>query len=163
MNIKKIIITIVLMFSVFMPLNVNALEIKNISRSYTVNMIEDNDLVYFGAPAFNEEDWKLCNGVSESSKKTLGVLKFLGRILKVVFIAIPIILIIMGSIDFTKAVMAGKEDDIKKSQNAFVKRIIAAVILFFVPIIVSIVMNFLNYDINNKCVNCVLNPTGCTI
>lgn len=163
MNIKKIIIVVFLMFSFVTPVSVSALETKELSCSRIINMVEDNDLVYFGTTPFNEEDWKLCGGVSENSKKTLGVLKFLGRILKVVFIAIPIILIIMGSLDFTKAVMAGKDDEIKKSQSMFVKRIIAAVILFLVPFIVGFVMDVLNFNINNKCVDCVLNPTGCNI
>lgn len=66
--------------------------------------------------------------------------------LTIIQIAVPILLIIMGSLDLMKAVMAGKEDEIKKSQNTFVKRAIAAVIVFFIPLIVSLVMGLIKID-----------------
>lgn len=67
----------------------------------------------------------------------LGVVK---SILTVIQIAVPILLIVMGSIDLMKAVMAGKDDEIKKAQTTFVKRAIAAVIVFFIPLFVNIIM-----------------------
>lgn len=70
----------------------------------------------------------------------LGIVK---KALTIIQIAIPILLIIMGSLDLMKAVMAGKEDEIKKAQGTFVKRAIAAVIAFFIPLIVSIVMGLI--------------------
>ena len=73
----------------------------------------------------------------------LGIVK---TILTIIQIAVPILLIIMGSLDLMKAVMAGKEDEIKKAQGTFVKRAIAAVIVFFIPLIVSIVMGLIEID-----------------
>ena len=55
-------------------------------------------------------------------------------------IAVPIALIIFGMWDLGKAVMQQKEEDIKKGQQTFIKRIIAAVLVFFV--IVQLVINF---------------------
>ena len=59
---------------------------------------------------------------------------------------VTILLIIMGSLDLMKAVMAGKEDEIKKAQGTFVKRAIAAVIVFFIPLIVSIAMGLIEIE-----------------
>lgn len=56
-------------------------------------------------------------------------------------IGIPILLIVLGMIDFAKAVMAGKEDEMKKHQNIFIKRCIYAVGIFFVVTIVTLVFN----------------------
>ncbi|MBE6153574.1 MAG: hypothetical protein E7166_05060 [Firmicutes bacterium] len=70
----------------------------------------------------------------------MGVVK---SVLTIIQIAVPILLIIMGSLDLMKAVMAGKEDEIKKAQGTFVKRAIAAVIVFFIPLIVSLVIGLL--------------------
>lgn len=55
---------------------------------------------------------------------------------------VPIILIVLGTIDLVKAVVAGKEDDIKKNQKALFKRILAGVIVFLVPMIVTILMGW---------------------
>ena len=56
-------------------------------------------------------------------------------------IVIPIGLIVMGMIDLAKAVMAGKEDEMKKSESMFIKRCIYAIAVFFVITIVTLMMN----------------------
>jgi len=69
----------------------------------------------------------------------------------------------MGSIDFMKAVVAGKDDDIKKSQTTFIKRTLAAVIVFLVPLITSIVMNVLDVKEESNCLTCILDPSKCNV
>lgn len=69
----------------------------------------------------------------------LRVLYFFKLILDIVFIIIPIGLIILLTIDFAKAMMSGDESAQKKTFNLATKRIMYAVIVFFVPTIVSIV------------------------
>ena len=46
-----------------------------------------------------------------------------------------------GSFDFFKAVVAQKEDDMKKAQKTFIKRIIMGVLVFFVPVFINAIMN----------------------
>lgn len=57
----------------------------------------------------------------------------------IIQIGIPIILIIMGSIDLGKAVLSSDEKAIKGAQGALVKRCIAAVAVFFVVTIVQLI------------------------
>lgn len=64
-------------------------------------------------------------------------------IITIIKIAVPILLIFFGMLDLGKAVMAQKEDEIKKGQQTFIKRLIAAVIVFFVVFIVQIVVGLL--------------------
>ena len=71
------------------------------------------------------------------------IFEVVNSIFTIIQIVVPILLIIMGSIDLMKAVMAGKEDEIKKGQSTFIKRAIAAVIVFFIPLIVSVVLGLL--------------------
>jgi uncharacterized membrane protein HdeD (DUF308 family) len=54
---------------------------------------------------------------------------------------VPILLILFGALDIGKAVMAQKEDDIKKGWQTFLKRLIQAAILFFIFTIVQIVIS----------------------
>lgn len=77
-------------------------------------------------------------------------------VINIIKIAVPILLIIFGLLDLTKAVVASKEDEIKKSQGTFVKRLIAAVIVFLAIHIVQIVINFVSgRDVAvAQCFNC---------
>ena len=61
--------------------------------------------------------------------------------IKIIQIGVPILLIIWGMLDLGKAVMAQKEEEIKKGQNTFIKRLVAAVIVFFIITIVKLVVN----------------------
>ena len=53
---------------------------------------------------------------------------------------VPALVIVFTTIDLFKAVMAGKEDEMKKAQTTAIKRVIAAVAIFLVPIMINIIM-----------------------
>ena len=63
-------------------------------------------------------------------------------IVLIIQVGIPVLLIIFGMFDLGKAVVAQKEDEIKKGQALFFKRLIAAVLVFFVVTIVKLVIGF---------------------
>ena len=83
----------------------------------------------------------------------LNVLRLVRMVIKVLQIAVPIGLILMGTIDMGKAVIAGDEKKMKEAQKPFVKRIISAVIVFIIPFIVNLVMNLVTTG-NNDWRNC---------
>lgn len=58
-------------------------------------------------------------------------------------IGIPIILIVLGMLDLGKAVVASKEDEIKKAQQMLIKRAIYAIAIFFVVLIVQVVFGLI--------------------
>lgn len=60
-------------------------------------------------------------------------------------IGVPILIILLGIIDFAKAVMTSKEDEMKASQNKFVKRLIIGIAIFFIPTLVNLIMDLANY------------------
>lgn len=68
-------------------------------------------------------------------------IKIVKIFLNLLEIAVPIALIIFGTIDFAKAVIANKEDDMKKCQSIFIKRVIYAVAFFLVTTVVTLVMH----------------------
>lgn len=59
-------------------------------------------------------------------------------------IAVPILLIGFGIVDFTKAVFSSKEDDMTKSKKTFFKRIIAAILVFIAPIFINLILSLAN-------------------
>ncbi len=69
------------------------------------------------------------------------VFAVVGTIIMLIQVVVPILLIIWGMIDFAKAVVGGDEDKIKAGQKVFIKRLIAAVILFLVVTIVKLLLN----------------------
>ncbi|MEG1987212.1 MAG: hypothetical protein RR047_01975, partial [Bacilli bacterium] len=71
----------------------------------------------------------------------LTIIKFIRQgIFPIIQIGIPIILIIMGSIDLGKAVLSSDDKEIKAATGKLIKRAIAAVAVFFVSTIVSLLM-----------------------
>ena len=67
--------------------------------------------------------------------------KVVGTVINVIWIGVPILLIILGSIDLGKAVISSKEDEVKKAKKALLNRVIYAVLVFCVVWIVGIVMD----------------------
>lgn len=59
-------------------------------------------------------------------------------------IVIIVALIILLILDFGKAVMAGKEDEIKSAQKLAIKRVVYAVIVFLVPWLVNVAFSLLD-------------------
>lgn len=99
--------------------------------------------------------------------RTAPVWSLVGKILMVFKIVIPILLIIFGMIDLGKAVIASKEDAIQKATTSLIKRLIAGVVIFFIPFIVGAVFNLIDSfqsDVNkseyeySKCEKCVTSP-----
>ena len=84
-------------------------------------------------------------------------------IFRIIQIAVPLLLIIWGMLDLGKAVVAQKDDEIKKGQQTFIKRIVAAAIVFFVVTIVSLVINLISTDSNTMgCARCFIDDSECT-
>ena len=71
----------------------------------------------------------------------LPIVKVIVAVIKLVMIVIPIALIIYGTIDLGKAVIASDEKEVKAAQSRLIKRIIYAAVIFFVPMLVGVVMN----------------------
>lgn len=67
-------------------------------------------------------------------------------VIQFIQVVVPILLIVWGMLDLGKAVMAQKEDEIKKGQQTFVKRIVAAVLVFFVVAITKLVVGLFAPD-----------------
>lgn len=61
-------------------------------------------------------------------------------IFPIIQLAIPIILIIMGSIDLGRAVLSSDDKQIKEATGRLLKRAIAAVAVFFVTTLVYLLM-----------------------
>jgi len=77
-------------------------------------------------------------------------------------VAVPVIIVIFGMIDLTKGVMSQKDDEIKKGQQTFIKRLITGALVFFIVAVVKIFIGVIGDNAGNKdsmvsCINCFVN------
>lgn len=81
-------------------------------------------------------------------------------ILSIIQIGVPIILVLTGTLDLFKGITSQKDEDIKKGQKIFVKRLIISALIFFIVVIVkfftSIVADASSADAI-ECIDCFVN------
>ncbi|MDO4963239.1 MAG: hypothetical protein Q4E75_03990 [bacterium] len=133
---KVLFILIVISFMVFIP-NAFAADDKIIVTKGCVDVFENASVVI---------DPKIPNLVH--------------TVILAIQIAVPVVLVIFGMLDFFKGVTSGKEDEIKKNQTLFIKRLISAVLIFFIVAIVKLLFSLVADDKSGSkinCVNCFLN------
>ncbi len=97
-------------------------------------------------------------------------LRLVGYLLLVAKILVPILLIVLGSVDYAKALVDSSADAVQKSTKSLVNRVILAVVIFIIPTIVNFVLSLIpsfvrtstveNFD---DCRVCIFNPNRCSI
>lgn len=76
-------------------------------------------------------------------------------IITVLYVAIPVLLVIMGSIDLFKGIMSQKDDEMKKGQQMFIKRLIVAVLIFFIVVIMKFLISVIADTNQANIVDCI--------
>ncbi len=94
-----------------------------------------------------------------------GVFTTLGWVFFAVKILVPILLIVFGSINFGKAVISSKDDEIKKAGKSLVIKAIAGILIFFVPSFLNLIVDMVDHDnVYNgdfaDCTRCMFNPSN---
>lgn len=94
--------------------------------------------------------------------------QFVGYILMVFKIVVPLLLIIWGAMDLGKAVVASKPEEITKAVTGLAKRALAGIVIFFIPTLVGVIFSIVSgfsdvksdYDV---CKKCVVTPGSCDL
>ncbi len=93
--------------------------------------------------------------------------QLVGYALFVLKIVIPLIIIILGIIDFTKALTASKDDALNDAVKAVLIRFVIGIAIFFIPLIISTLFAFIKSASPfiakaEGCEECLLKPFGDT-
>ena len=102
-----------------------------------------------------------CTGLSST-------LVFIGHIIRIAKIFIPIIIIGFGMKDFFNAVVGSKDDEIKKSLKSLLFRAISGVCIFFLPAFIDLIFSWVSgwngtYESSyQECFRCVWDVGKCT-
>ena len=59
----------------------------------------------------------------------------------ILYLIMPIVLILLVTIDIAKAVIASDEKEVKAAQGRLIKRCVYAIVIFFIVTLVSLVFN----------------------
>ena len=114
-------------------------------------------LLFFNVEFINAVTKVNCGNVTDIPKK---IPEITSLVVRIVEIAVPIILVITGSMDLFKAVTAGKEDEMQKSKKILIKRLVLAAIVFFLIVITRFVVSVAasKNDSDNivSCMDCFL-------
>lgn len=81
--------------------------------------------------------------ISACDDNTKFIFQIARLVIRILQIAVPFALIIWGSLDFFKAVIAGDDKEMKQKRKPFIQRLIAAVIIIVLPIIVNAIIRTL--------------------
>ena len=94
--------------------------------------------------------------ILKCSDHMLVVVNAVQYVLGIIRWGIPIVLIVMGSIDMFKAMASGDEKKTQEARKTFIRRLIYAVVAFLIPFIISLVFEMVgkivttdNDDLNN--------------
>lgn len=165
---KKVLFLIIILFSSFLIYdNVSAtcfrVKYSNGTTGYSTNPPDDALDVRtvqnsFCSSRINFNDKVSCGSIGSFNKKIPEITSWL---ISLVEIAIPVILAIIGAIDFVKGITSQKEDEAKKGQQMFLKRIITAIIIFFIVAFGKLVVNvFSSGDVESgnviDCIDCFI-------
>lgn len=96
-------------------------------------------------------------------KDTAEIWQVVGKVLFIFKIVIPLLIIIFGMLDLGKAVVASKDDEIKKAIKSLAMRAIAGIVIFFIPTLVGVVFSIVDSfgDVEsdyNTCKECIVHP-----
>lgn len=78
------------------------------------------------------------------------LIKMVKLALGIIQIVVPILLIVMGSLDLAKAVATQDDKVMKSTMATLAKRVVFAVAVFLVVVIVQLVMNMVSTNVQNS-------------
>ena len=125
-----------------------------VAPSGSIRVIEGSDPQVDGYDNYESDGDVMCGNNWTFNRSIANVTYFFTLLFQ---IFAPILLIIFGMIDLAKGITSGKEDEMKKGQATFVKRLGVALLLFFIVTIVRLVLNLLASDGVIDCFNCFVN------
>lgn len=151
------------------------------SQVYYIYAVDDNDNTYgdFEQGAANEYKPQSENVISEAEDLIIEEIHFceesgvqttfqiVGYLLFAAKIVVPLLLIILGSIDFAKATISSDDKAPKEALMSFIRRVLIAVIIFFIPTILNFLLSLVygateafSDDSFESCTDCLFDPFG---
>lgn len=100
-----------------------------------------------------------------AEENVMKALRLVGYLLLIARLMVPIIIIIMGTLDLYKSVTGGSSESMIKQGKSLLIKVMIGVLIFVFPSFLNwLVLALTSNDNGNaQCVTCVLEPTKCEI
>ena len=111
-----------------------------------------------------------CSSGTEGNAGIRKAARIIGYVIAIAKWVVPMILIIFGIVDFTKASISSDDKALSKAASSLLKRVVAGLIVIFIPTIAIAILNFIEVskgitDESNPnfaaCTKCIFNPKSC--
>lgn len=104
--------------------------------------------------------------LSCSDENVMKVLKLFSVLFIILKIAIPLIILILGTISLAKVVISDDQSMLSNAISSFIKRFILGVFIFFLPTLISTIIGYIDEANNVKsefavCSQCLLDYSKC--
>lgn len=110
---------------------------------YTIKQEENDSAV---KPKYDN-----CSSILGNPKDPDSVAWFINQIFKYVKILGPLLVLILSSLDFAKAIIQSDDDHMKKAQKKLIIRLLAVVLLFFLPDLVNLILQIFGLTTSPTC------------
>ena len=144
LNVLHKMFIVLISITLFLPINIEA---KANNNTYSVFQVLEKEN--------NLEDLTECEGILGNVDDEDSVAWLLQKLLNYVKILGPSIAVVLSSIDFLKAIVSSDDENMKKTQASFRNRMTAAVLLFFIPFLVSFMLELTGLVVSDA--SCGLN------
>ena len=105
--------------------------------------------LHFEDDVLKWNDWFGVQPINNNCGLTQRLLNWIHNIINWVKYIAPVLVILIGIVDFIRAVASAKEDEMKKAQGRFIKRLIAAALVFIVPLLLSFVFEKMGFVVED--------------
>ena len=124
----NILILVLLLFGTFLVFQKPVLaDETSLTPKYSISLLE------------NELSEEKCEGLlGENLKKDL---EFILKLMRVIG---PLVVVVLTTIEFVGAVASKNDDVLKKGMSKLITRLVLVAVLFFLPMLLNILLNFLD-------------------
>lgn len=104
-----------------------------------------------------------------SNPRIKTMFKIGGTFIYIMKVLIPVVIIVLGSVDLFKAFLSGDEKDVSTATQSLLKRFAIGIVIFFIPTVIRTLFNVVDsakedktsgWIFDSECYNCLLDPFG---
>ena len=134
----------------------------NVSAKSTINPITFDSKMAVISDSINSnsvvavisslKDNKECKGILGNPDNEDSVAWFLVKILDYLRLLGPLMVLVLSSLDFAKAILTSDDESLKKAQSSLITRLILAALLFVLPTLIEVILDIFGFTSSDICI-----------
>lgn len=93
-----------------------------------------------------------CEGLLGDSDEPDSVAWLIAKILDYLRLLAPLMVLVLSSLDFAKAILTSDDESLKKAQSNLITRLILAVLLFVLPTLIEVILDIFGITSSDICI-----------